>query len=162
MNGTRPYGSPVQTVLWVSEVFERDEFSGYGGIEMNLKSYFETISGLGILSTADDSGHVDSAVYSRPHVLENGTVAFIMRDRLTHHNLQSNPHATYLYKASGPGYEGKRLFMTKLWEEKESAMLYRLRRKNYPERSDRRDNKYLVFFKVDKALPLIGPGKRTP
>lgn len=126
---------------------------------MDLKSYFETNSGLGILSTADDKGHVDAAVYSRPHVLENGTVAFIMRDRLTHHNLQSNPHAIYLYKESGSGYDGKRLFMTKLWEEKESDMLYRLRRKSYPEDKDRRENKFLVFFKVDKAIPLIGPGK---
>lgn len=129
---------------------------------MDLKSYFENISGLGILSTADDNGRVDAAVYSRPHVLENGTIAFIMRDRLTHHNLQSNPHATYLYKTAGAGYDGKRLFLTKLWEEKESAMLYRLRRRSYPQDKERRENKYLVFFKVDRALPLIGPGKSVP
>ena len=82
-----------------------------------------------------------------------------MRDRLTHHNLKSNPHAAYLFKENGNGYKGRRLFLTKLWEEEESEMLYRLRRKSYPEDQDRRESKFLVFFKIDKALPLIGPGK---
>lgn len=125
---------------------------------MELKSYFANATGLGILSTADGHGKVDAAVYSRPHVLEDGTVAFIMRDRLTHHNLRSNPHAAYLFKENGPGYKGKRLFLTKVSEEKESQRLYDLRRRSYPEDQDRREVKYLVFFRVDKALPLIGPG----
>ena len=125
---------------------------------MELKSYFETASGLGILSTADQNGQVDAAVYSRPHVMEDGSLAFIMRDRLTHHNLQSNPHAAYLFKEEGPGYAGKRLFLTKVGEEKESDRLYELRRRSYPEDKDRRESKYLVFFKVQKVLPLIGPG----
>ena len=126
---------------------------------MDLKSYFEQTSGLGILSTADYSGQVDAAVYSRPHVMDDGTVAFIMRDRLTHSNLQSNPHAAYLYKEEGAGYAGKRLFLTKVSEEKETDRLYELRRRSYPADKDRREAKYLVFFSVDKALPLIGPGQ---
>lgn len=125
---------------------------------MDLEAYFEKTPGLGILSTADDKGRVDAAVYSRPHVMDDGTVAFIMRDRLTHHNLQSNPSAAYLFKEEGPGYKGKRLFLEKISEEKESELLYELRRRSYPADKDRRDNKYLVFFKVNKTLPLIGPG----
>jgi hypothetical protein len=126
---------------------------------MELKSYFANAVGLGILSTSDTHGKVDAAVYSRPHVMEDGTVAFIMRDRLTHHNLRSNPHAAYLFKEDGPGYNGKRLFLTKLSEEKESQRLYELRRRSYPENQERREVKYLVFFRVDKDLPLIGPGR---
>ena len=126
---------------------------------MELKSYFSSATGLGILSTADGQGNVDAAVYSRPHFMEDGTIAFIMRDRLTHHNLRSNPHAAYLFKEDGPGYNGKRLFLTKISEEKESPRLFELRRRSYPEDRDRREVKYLVFFKVDKALPLIGPGR---
>ena len=127
---------------------------------MNLRSYFEKHKGVGILSTADDNGYVDAAVYSRPHILDNGNVAFIMRDRLTHHNLQSNPHAAYLFKENGNGYNGQRLFLTKLWEEEDSEMLFNLRRRNCPEKKDRRESKFLVYFKVDKALPLIGPGRK--
>ena len=125
---------------------------------MDLKSYFDETQGVGILSTSDKDGRVDAAVYSRPHVMDNGQIAFIMRDRLTHHNLKSNPHAAYLFKEKGDGYEGKRLFLTKLREEEESEMLYRLRRKSYPQDKDRRESKFLVFFKIDKTLPLIGPG----
>ncbi len=124
---------------------------------MDLKAYFDESQGLGILSTADKNGKVDAAVYSRPHVMEDGNIAFIMRDRLTHHNLKSNPHAAYLFKQNGNGYRGKRLFLTKLWEEEDTELLYRLRRKTYPEDKERRESKYLVFFSVDKALPLVGP-----
>jgi hypothetical protein len=126
---------------------------------MDLKTYFENTSGLGILSTADYSGQVDAAVYSRPHFMDDGTVAFIMRDRLTHNNLQSNPHAAYLFKEDGEGYAGKRLFLTNVGEEKETERLYKLRRRSYPSDKERRESKYLVFFNVDKTLPLIGPGE---
>lgn len=126
---------------------------------MDLKTYFEQTKGLGILSTAHKDGQVDAAVYSRPHFMEDGTLAFIMRDRLTHHNLQTNPHAVYLFKEEGNGYKGKRLFLTKVKEEKESERLYELRRRSYPPGQDRRESKYLVFFNLDKILPLIGPGR---
>ena len=57
---------------------------------MQLKEYFNDTKGLGVLATADGEGKVDAAIYARPHFMEDGTLAFIMRDRLTHHNLQSN------------------------------------------------------------------------
>jgi hypothetical protein len=126
---------------------------------MDLKSYFDKTKGLGILSTANYDGQVDAAVYSRPHVMDDGTVAFIMRNRLTRHNLQTNPYAAYLFKEEGSGYQGKRLFLTMIKEEKESRRLYELRRRRYPPDKDRREAKYLAFFSVDKTLPLIGPGK---
>ena len=50
---------------------------------MNLYEYFENTKGLGVLSTADGQGHVNAAIYSRPHILDNDTAAFIMRDRLS-------------------------------------------------------------------------------
>jgi hypothetical protein len=58
---------------------------------MTLDDYFETTTGTGILSTADKAGRVDAAIYSRPHFLDGGRLAFIMRDRLSHSNLLSNP-----------------------------------------------------------------------
>jgi hypothetical protein len=124
---------------------------------MNLKEYFENTKGVGILATADGDGKVDAAVYARPHVMEDGTLAVIMRDRLTHHNLLSNPHATYLFKEEGPGYKGKRLFITKVREEEDSELLNSLRRRQYLDEKD--EAKFLVFFKLDRELPLIGAGK---
>ena len=64
---------------------------------MKRSEYFEKTKGTGILATADGTGQVDAAVYARPHFLDEQTVAFIMADRLSHKNLQSNPHAAYLF-----------------------------------------------------------------
>jgi hypothetical protein len=124
---------------------------------MSLKDYFENTQGTGVLATADKSGRVDAALYSRPHILDDGSVAFIMRDRLTHANLQSNPHAAYLFIENGPGYKGKRLFLTKIREEQDSPLLADLKRRCIsPEEDAERGSKFLVSFKIVEELPLIG------
>ena len=126
---------------------------------MELKAYFENTEGYGILSTADSAGKVDAAIYSRPHFMDDGTIALIMRDRLTHHNLQSNSHACYMFIEKGPGYKGKRFFLTKVREEQDSELLQNLRRRQYINEKD--EAKFLVFFKIDKELPLVGPEIRS-
>ena len=123
---------------------------------MDIREYFDSNRGVGILATADGDGKVDAAVYARPHVMEDGTIAMIMRDRLSHHNLQTNPHAAYLFHEDGPGYKGKRLFLTKIREEKNTDLLKSLRRRQYPYK--KKEAQYVVFFKVDQELPLIGDG----
>ena len=125
---------------------------------MNLNDYFEKEEGLGVLSTADASGHVDTAIYARPHVMDDEHVAFIMADKKSHHNLQSNPHAAYLFKKNGKGYSGLRLYMTKTDEEKNSERMQSLiRRKSYE--ADENSDLFLVSFRVEKVLGLTGSGK---
>ncbi len=124
---------------------------------MELKEYFANTEGNGILATADGDGQVDAAIYARPHIMDDDTIALIMRDRLTHHNLQSNSHACYLFIEKGPGYKGKRLFLTKVREEQDSELLKSLQRRQYIDAKD--EAKFLVFFKIDKELPLVGAGK---
>jgi hypothetical protein len=89
--------------------------------------------------------------------MDDGSIALIMRDRLSHLNLQSNPYAAYLFHEDGPGYKGKRLFLTKIREEKNSELLNALRRREYPDQQ-KDEAKFLVFFEVDRELPLIGSG----
>jgi len=124
---------------------------------MKLEEYFDIKKGIGVLSTADNEGKVDAAIYASPHFMEDGSLAIIMRDRLSHHNLQSNPHATYLFKEEGSGYSGKRLFLTRVREEENTELLESLRRRKstYGNGEDR----FLVFFKLDKELPLVGDGR---
>lgn len=126
---------------------------------MDLKAYFENVRGRGVLSTADGQGRVDAAIYARPHVMDEETIAFIMADRLTHENLTSNGHAAYLFMEDGPGYNGTRLFLTKVKEEQDSELLYSIRSKRYASEKQEGKPRFLVFFKVDKVLPLIGPGE---
>ena len=125
-------------------------------VYMDIKEYFENTEGSGILATADSEGKVDAAIYARPHFMEDGTMALIMRDRLTHHNLLSNSHACYMFIEKGPGYKGKRFFLTKIREEQDSELLQSLRRRQYINEKD--ESKFLVFFKIDKELPLVGAG----
>ncbi len=127
---------------------------------MTLKDYFENTKGTGVLATSDSDGKVDVAVYARPHLMDDGSVAMVMRDRLSHANLNSNPHAAYLFKEEGPGYKGKRFFLTKLREEKDTQLLDQVRRR-CPDPADdaQKGPRYLVFFKIDKELPLIGAGE---
>ncbi|MDJ0763030.1 MAG: pyridoxamine 5'-phosphate oxidase family protein [Myxococcota bacterium] len=124
---------------------------------MDLKTYFEEQSGLGILSTADAQGRVNAAVYARPHVQEDGTVAFIMANRVSKQNLTANPHASFLFKEDGPGYRGTRLTLTKIGEEEETERLRQLLRRSYSaEREAAMKPRSLVFFRVDDKRPLVG------
>ena len=130
---------------------------------MNLTEYFESTKGIGVLSTADAEGRVNAAIYSRPHMMGDGTLAFIMPDRLTHHNLSSNPYAAYLFREDGPGYKGKRIYLTKVREETDSEMIHSLRRKVYPpEVEEKGGPRTIVFFTIDKVLPLVGTGESEP
>ncbi len=124
---------------------------------MKLADYFDNTQGTGVLSTADKNGKVNAAVYSRPHFLEDGTVAMIMRDRLSHANLQTNPYAAYLFFEKGSGYQGKRLYLTKIREEEKSELMVKLRRRQLtPEEDAEKGTIFLVIFEIAKVLPLIG------
>ncbi|MFC1765687.1 pyridoxamine 5'-phosphate oxidase family protein [Planctomycetota bacterium] len=121
---------------------------------MDLKTYFETTAGTGILATANSEGAVDIAVYASPHVIDNQTVAFIMRDRLSHHNVQSNPQAAYLFLEAGEGHQGKRLYLTCTGEETDPERIASLRRRSSPDKHPD-EKKFLVSFRVDKVLPAV-------
>ena len=71
---------------------------------MTLKDYFDSNEGLCILSSADRGGKVTTAVYSAPRVMEDDTVAFLMRERLTYRNILENPHAACIFIEGGGGY----------------------------------------------------------
>lgn len=123
---------------------------------MELKDYFENNKGFGVLSTSDDKGNVNSAVYARPHVMEDDLLAFVMRDRQSYKNIRSNPHATYLFREDGPGYKGVRLYLTKAREDKDPDLISSLSRRKYPSDQDVIESSVLVYFKREKTRPLIG------
>ena len=125
---------------------------------MKLSEYFDKASGLGILATSDSAGAVDAAVYAKPHFIDEENVAFIMADKLTHHNIQQNPRAAYLFKESGEKYVGKRLYLTRTREVNDPQLIGEMRRRKYPEVAGKYgdENKFVVYFKIDKVLPLIG------
>lgn len=127
---------------------------------MGLGEYFRSTDGYGVLATADSEGRVDVAIYATPYVVSESTIAFIMADRGTRRNLLVNPHAAYLYKAPGEGFDGRRLFLTMEKElrgdevtEPELSRKYSRACQEYPA-----ETLSVVYFKVDKAMPLVGDG----
>lgn len=124
---------------------------------MSLSEYFENVKGLGVLATADSDGVVDLALYAKPYVVDETTVAFVMQERLSHQNLKTNPHAAYMFIEQGEGYAGKRLYLTKIREETNTSVVEMFRKKQ-PEICPAGDdsNKYLVHFQVNEIFPLVG------
>lgn len=122
---------------------------------MKLAEYLDFTTGVGILSTANRQGEVNAAVYSRPHILDRNIVAFIMRERLSRANLLENNHAHYLFLEENSKSRGVRLHLDMLEEtdDREEVKSFS-RRKNV---ADDDENRYLVTFRVTKALALLGP-----
>lgn len=126
---------------------------------MELKGYFRGTKGFGVLSTADDKGKVDAAVYARPRVINDGQVAFIMSDRLSLSNVRKNPHAAYLFRENGDGWNGVRLFLEFQGESSNEAEVAAACSEEY--HGPYCGEKYLkgaslVTFKVVSFLPLVG------
>ena len=122
---------------------------------MNQSEYFENTAGTGVLATADSEGNVDVAIYAKPHVIEENTIAFIMNERLSYRNITSNPKAAYLFLEDAPGYNGKRLYLTKTKEETDKELIDSMRRKN-EKHHEVDSNKHLVYFRVDRIRALVG------
>lgn len=124
---------------------------------MNLEKYFSEITGLGVIATANNKGEVNTAVYAKPHLLNDHTIALIMRDRLTRKNLQSNPLANYMFIEDQQGFHGVRLSLRMQDESTDSELIALLsRRESSASPVSEEETRYLVTFKVEKALTLVG------
>ena len=121
---------------------------------MDIVEYFNSTNGRAVLATSDSHGKVNAAAYSKPHFMKDGLIALIMLERLTHHNLLSNPYAAYAFKEDENISGGVRLYLLKIREEKNSELLNSLKKTSFS--SNKRGNRYLVFFKIEKILPLVG------
>lgn len=126
-------------------------------LDLDLKEYFMNTHGISVLATADAEGRVDAAIYSRPYMLDDDRLAFIMADRLTRKNLQSNPHAVLLFLESTETYAGTRLFLKKnkegTGEEETDEGLKQKYEKACEEYKE--DILYLVYFHIEKVVPLL-------
>jgi hypothetical protein len=123
---------------------------------MDLKKYFRKAEGSGYLATSGADGRVNIALYSRPHVMEDGTLAFGMTERLTHANITENPHAVFAFREQG--YRGYRLYLEKAREEAGGHLLDEIRTRvdEIVAPGTGKDIKYVVYFNCVKVLPLVG------
>ena len=83
-----------------------------------------------------------------------------MRERLTYHNVQTNPHAAFMFIEEGAGYQGIRLFLKKIREDNDLEVIAKMTRRSLtPEEDKQKGPKHLVIFNVEMILPLIGAGE---
>lgn len=123
---------------------------------MNLSEYFQDAKGRGVLATSDSDGNVDIAIYSRPYIIEEKKIAFSMLERLSYANVQSNPKAAYMFIEQGQGYNGTRLYLTKIGEEKDPERIIEIKKQHSKTYNPEETHKHLVYFSIDKSRPLIG------
>lgn len=109
------------------------------------------------MATADNKGQVNTAIYAKPHVFDDSTVGFIIRDRLSRKNLLENGNASYLFYEKGSSFKGLRLKLLLLGESNDQNLISELSRR--PKTSGNLytdESRFLVTFSVDKCLSLIG------
>jgi hypothetical protein len=127
---------------------------------MLLKDYFKQVNGTGVLSTADAEGNVNSAIYSKPIVTEDGCLAFLMRERQSWRNVEENPHANFMFIENGTPYQGLRIRLQEVGEEKDSELVKRMTRGWLsPEEDAALGPKHLVLFRIEQIRNLVGDGE---
>jgi hypothetical protein len=72
---------------------------------MKLAELFPA-GGKGVIATASGVGVVNTAIYARPHIIDDETLAWGMTDGRSYANLKENPYASYLYMAPVNGFSG--------------------------------------------------------
>jgi general stress protein 26 len=123
---------------------------------MDLAKLFEE-PGIGVMATANRQGQVNSAVYARPHVIDATTLVWGMTDRRTFANISENPRAAFLFKQSGPGFQGVRLGLELLRTEEQGEMLTRIQRNTDEIVGPGAGSAvtHAVWFRVVETRPLI-------
>ena len=123
---------------------------------MNLSELFQK-PGLGIMATASADGQVNTAVYARPHVIDETTLVWGMTDRRTFGNISQNPCASFLFKADTPGFNGVRLALELIRTEEEGELLTDIRQITDAVVGPGAGSvvTHAVWFRVTEVRPLI-------
>lgn len=93
---------------------------------MNLIEMFRQ-HGLGVMATSSKDGCVNTAVYARPHVMDEQTMVWGMTDSRTFRNISENPQTSFLFKVAGPGFSGIRLSLELVKSEESGPMLAKIK-----------------------------------
>lgn len=121
---------------------------------MDLKQYFTDHKGTGVLATADGE-KVNQAVYGRPHFLEDGQLAFIMRERRSLAMVQASKSAHYLFLEEGEGFKGWRISLQMIEDLPNDPRIEEIQRR-VKKHDIKPETRHLVTFEVKEIRPLVG------
>jgi len=123
---------------------------------MKLTEHLEP-GGVGVMATAGVDGAVNTAVYSRPHVIDEGTAAWGMTEGRTYRNVRGNPNASYMYIFPGGGYQGVRLTLRRKEIQESGSILEMIRARTRESSGEEAATavKYVAFFEILEKRPLV-------
>ena len=123
---------------------------------MKLNEMFPA-GGKGIIAASDSSGNVNIAVYAKPHIVDDRTVAWGMTEGRTWACVKENPHAAYLYMNPGPGYSGVRLKLSlkKFLESGEMLDTVKKHTAAIVSPAAAEAVRHVAYFEVEEIRPLI-------
>jgi hypothetical protein len=129
-----------------------------------LMEYFNKQPRIGVLSTADNAGAVDAAVFGSPQMVDEKTVVMGLGKNRTLANLQVNPHAVYLIMEPGEmimDWKGIRVYlkMTACATSGEGLEAYKRRIAEAVGEQAAQMIAAAVRFEVTDARPLIDMGQ---
>jgi hypothetical protein len=117
---------------------------------------------IGVLSTANKEGEVNSAVFGSPRMIDQDTVIMAIGDNRSSRNLQENPKASFIVVEPGEtskDWKGARVYLEMEAFEGYGELLDSLREKIRKIAGDQSANaiKAAIRFKVTDVRPLIDP-----
>ena len=130
----------------------------------SLTEYFNKQPRLGVLSTSNKAGEVDSAYFGSPRMIDDQTVMVALGKNKTLANLQENPNACYMIMEPGKSifeWKGLRIYM-KMTKCETSGDHVDLMKKMISEKAGEAAGKMIyaaVTFSVSNVRPLADFGQ---
>ncbi len=127
--------------------------------QANLKEIFQAHD-TGVVSTSDDQGQVDSAIFGSCRLIDEQTVLIGLGNNRTLANLRRNPHATLLFATPGTtvfNWRGARIYL-KLGELAESGPVFDETIRAIEKQAGKMAARMITtvaFFRVTEVRPLI-------
>ena len=130
----------------------------------SLMEFFNKQPRLGVLSTANRAGEVNSAYFGSPRMSDEKTIIMALGNNRTFANLQENPNACYLIMEPGkalPEWKGVRMYLV-MKECQTSGDTVETMRKQLVEKAGEAAGKMVyaaVTFEVSAVRPLADFGQ---
>lgn len=129
-----------------------------------LIDYFNKQPRLGVISTSNKDGDVDSAVYGSPRMIDDKTVIVALALGRTFANLQENPKAVFMVMEPGAGvldWKGVRVYL-KMREYVNSGQQFEMYKSQIAKVAGEQAAgmiQVLATFEVTEVRPLIDFGQ---
>ena len=127
-----------------------------------LMELFNNAKRIGILSTSDGKGNVNSGLFGSPRMIDGDTVVMACGNNRSLANMRLNPKAVYVFFEPGRNpmdWKGARVYLRAEKFEKEGPLLDRFIEEIRARVGDQAASRLTtaVTFRIESIRPLIDP-----